>query len=62
MDYPFVCEICGKAEIISMPIKEYTSDHICKECGGKMVRPISSLVCGYKNPTDGFFGKATQHD
>ena len=61
MYYPFICETCGKAETISMPIKEYTSDHTCKECGGKMIRPISSLVCGYKN-TEGFFGKATQHD
>ena len=61
MNYQFVCEVCDKEKIISMPIKEYTSEnHVC-ECGGKMVRPISSLVCGYKND-NGFFGKAGQHD
>ena len=59
MNYPFVCETCGKTEIISMPIKEYTPDHTCKECGGKMIRPISSLVCGYKNNKD-FYGKTSK--
>ena len=59
MNYPFVCETCGKEVIISMPIKEYTSEnHVC-ECSGKMVRPISSLVCGYKNNKD-FYGKTSK--
>ena len=59
MDNPFICETCGNTETISMPIKEYTSDHTCKECGGKMIRPISSLVCGYKNNKD-FYGKTSK--
>ena len=61
MDYQFEC-VAGHKEVISMPIKEYTSEnHFCKVCGGKLVRPISSLVCGYQN-SSGFFGKRGQHD
>lgn len=46
MNYPFECSKCGHAEIISMPIKEYTSEgHYCPICGEEMTREIKSMVC-----------------
>ena len=61
MNYQFVCD-SGHEQIISMPIKEYTSEnYFCEVCGKPLRRPISSLACGYRNDKD-FFGKATQHD
>lgn len=45
MNYPFECK-CGHTEIISMPIKEYTSEgHLCPICGEEMTREIKSMVC-----------------
>lgn len=45
MNYPFECK-CGHTEIISMPIKEYTSEgHHCPICGEEMTREIKSMVC-----------------
>lgn len=59
MNYPFYCPKCGVRKIISMPIKEYTSEgHKC-ECGFDMKREPSSLVCGGSIDNTGTFFRNT---
>ena len=56
MNYPFECPKCNHSEIVSMPIKEYTSSgHYCPICGKEMVREVKSLVCSSVDHTNSFY-------
>ena len=59
MNYPFECPKCNYSEIISMPIKEYTSSgHMCKNCGTEMTREVKSLICQCSiDTTNSFYRK-----
>ena len=60
MKYPFYCPNCGHKEIISMAMKDYTSEgHYCSVCNTEMKREVKSLVCGMSIDKTGDFYNRT---
>ena len=59
MNYDFECPSCKHKEVISMPIKDYTSSgHYCPSCNTEMQREVSSLIClGSVDKTGDFYRK-----
>ena len=58
MTYKFTCESCSSSKDIDMKPSEYKSEgHVCDECGGKLVRDISSYCFSNKWNCSGAYGK-----